>query len=129
MPSEPGLSLATIRVAAKKHADATSLRSAAADIGLSFTGFRAFLAGGKPHPRTRARLVSWYVEHRKSSRRSTRGITRDDAELGICLLGLYLRQDGREDARDRKLIDLARRIAKDGDVSPDLRERLEALSD
>lgn len=129
MPSEPGLSLATIRAAAKKHADATSLRSAAADIGLSFTGFRAFLAGGKPHPKTRARLVSWYVEHRKSSRRSTRGLTREDAELGVCLLGLYIRQDGREDARDRKLIDLARRIAKDGEVSTDLRDGLEALTD
>ncbi len=129
MPSEPGLSLATIRLAAKKHADATSLRSAAADVGLSFTGFRAFLAGGKPHPKTRARLVSWYVEHRKSSRRSTRRITRDDAELGVSLLGLYLKQDGREDARDRRLIELAKRIAKDGDVSPGLRDRLDALAD
>lgn len=129
MPSEPGLSLATIRVAAKKHADATSLRSAAADVGLSFTGFRAFLAGGKPHPKTRARLVSWYVEHRKPSRRSTRRITRDDAELGVSLLGLYLKQDGREDARDRRLIELAKRIAKDGDVTPGLRDRLDALAD
>ena len=129
MPSEPELSLATLRAAAKKHADATSLRSAAADIGLSFTGFRAFLAGGKPHPKTRARLVSWYVEHRKSPRRSTRRITREDAELGICLLGLYIRQDGREDARDRNLIDLARRIAKDGDASTGLRDGLDALTD
>lgn len=129
MPSEPELSLATLRAAAKKHAHATSLRSAAADIGLSFTGFRAFLAGGKPHPKTRARLVSWYVEHHKSPRRSAQTITRDDAELGVCLLGLYIKQDGREDARDRRLIDLARRIAKDGEISPGLLERIDALAD
>lgn len=129
MPSEPRLSLAVIRAAAKKHAEATSLRSAAADIGLSFTGFRAFLAGGKPHPKTRTRLITWYAEHRKPSRRSTRVITRDDAVLGATLLGLYVKQDGREDARDRKFVDLAKQIADESDVSSALKKRIEALTD
>jgi hypothetical protein len=48
--------------------------------------------------------------------------------LGVGLLGLYIKQDGREDARDRRLIDLAKRIAASGGVSSGLRERLDALS-
>ena len=127
MPSEPGLSLAAVRKAAKAHADATSLRTAAADIGLSFTGFRAFLAGSKPHPKTRARLVSWFVEHRKPRGRSKPKITRDDAELGVCLLALYVQQDSIDEVRDRRWVELAKRVAKQGGVSLQLRERIESL--
>ena len=128
MPSEPRLSLAVIRAAAKKHADATSLRSAAADIGLSFTGFRAFLVGGKPRHKTRTRLVTWYAEHRKPKQRAARGLTVADAELGATLVGLYIKQDAREDGRDRKLVGLIKQIGADGAVSPEMMSRITALA-
>lgn len=50
-----------LREAARAYAEATSQRRAARDIGLSGTGFRAFLNGGLPQAGTLRKLREWYV--------------------------------------------------------------------
>jgi hypothetical protein len=41
--------------------DASSLRAAALEIGVSFSGLRSFLLGGTPYVRTQRLLTAWYV--------------------------------------------------------------------
>lgn len=53
-----------LRAAAQAAVDASSLRTVAVEIGVSFSGLRSFLAGGRPYLRTQRRLSTWYVRKR-----------------------------------------------------------------
>jgi hypothetical protein len=50
-----------LREAARTFVDATSLRQAARDIGMSPTGLRGFLDGGVPYAKTERKLRAWYL--------------------------------------------------------------------
>lgn len=108
MPSKPVFDVARIRAAAQARADETSIRSTADEIGMSFTGFRAFLVGGNPHPRTGKKLVDWYAEH--SRRREGSGISRRDVDLAIRLLVRYANEDGRVEVRTRRAREILQQV-------------------
>ena len=91
MSGKPGFGVATLRTAAQRRAGETSLRSTAAEIGMSYTGLRGFLKGGKPHPETLRRLVAWYAGR---SGRSAEAIHREDIEAALTLLTRYIQQAG-----------------------------------
>jgi hypothetical protein len=62
MPTpERGVSIDVIRAAAARAAAANGFRATARDVGMSVTGFRAFLDGGSPFASTRKKLTAWYV--------------------------------------------------------------------
>src|SRR5215213_3884872 len=56
-----GASVETLREAARLYVDATSLRHAARDIGMSPTGLRGFIDGADPYVKTTRKLTEWYV--------------------------------------------------------------------
>lgn len=51
-----------LRAAVQHKVDSTSLRSVAAEMGMSPSGLRSFLIGGDPYSQTRQRLLAWYVK-------------------------------------------------------------------
>lgn len=62
MPTpERGVLLETIRDAAARAAKAEGIRKTAREIGVSVTGFRAFLDGSSPFESTRKKLAGWYL--------------------------------------------------------------------
>lgn len=81
MPGRPAPSVAAIRIAAEKRALATSERSTAAEIGMSYTAYRSFVRGAKPQRETRARLLAWYTRLPGGS-----GGAKEDVEAAIALL-------------------------------------------
>ena len=56
-----GASIETLREAARLYVDATSLRHAAREIGMSPTGLRGFIDGADPYVKTTRKLTEWYV--------------------------------------------------------------------
>lgn len=52
--------IAAFRAAAQQLTDDTSLRQAAQEIGLSWSGLRTFLAGTNPYGPTLKKLREWY---------------------------------------------------------------------
>jgi predicted phosphohydrolase len=56
-----GASVETLREAARLYVDATSLRHAAREIGMSPTGLRGFIDGADPYVKTTRKLTEWYV--------------------------------------------------------------------
>lgn len=91
MSGSDSFGVATLRQAAKRRADQTSIRSTATEIGMSYTGLRGFLNGGKPHPETLRRLVAWYARHRD---RSASAVRREDINAALALLTHYIEQAG-----------------------------------
>jgi len=82
MPDNSSFGVGAIRAAAKRRIELASERSVAADIGMSYTAFRSFLRGAKPHQETRARLVVWYTRQRAEHGRTSK----EDVEAAITLL-------------------------------------------
>ena len=96
MPSrERVVPVDTLREAARAYAEATSQRQAARDIGLSGTGFRAFLNGGEPHPGTIRKLTEWFV--RQQDERGGE-VSSEAAQAALSLLVAHLAPGEREDA-------------------------------
>src|SRR5829696_4863004 len=60
-PRKDDASVETLREAARTFMDATSLRQAARDIGMSPTGLRGFLDGAAPYVKTERKLRAWYL--------------------------------------------------------------------
>src|SRR5690606_24964255 len=58
--SEGDVPIELLREAARTRAQETSLRETAAEIGLSWSGLRTFLAGTNPHLTTRRKLATWF---------------------------------------------------------------------
>ena len=61
MAAERKVSLDRLRAAAQTAVDASSIRSVAAQMGLSFTALRWFLRGGTPQAASQKRLYEWFV--------------------------------------------------------------------
>lgn len=61
-PDAAVVSVATLREAARRHAERVGLRDAAADVGMSFSGLRTFLAGTDPRHSTVRKLREWYAK-------------------------------------------------------------------
>lgn len=57
---EAGVPVGELREAARRRVAETNLRSVAAEIGLSYSGLRAFLNGTEPFTSTVAKLRAWY---------------------------------------------------------------------
>lgn len=91
MAGKRTIGVEVLRFAAQKRAEATSIRATAAEIGMSYTGFRAFLQGGKPHRETRRRLAAWYAIMQS---RSGTGIGAEDVAAAAEVFAAYLRQAG-----------------------------------
>jgi hypothetical protein len=88
MPSrERVVSLDALREAARAYAEATSQRQAAREIGLSGTGFRAFLNGSEPHPGTLRKLNEWYVQRQASDNAE---VSSEAAEAALSLIVAHL---------------------------------------
>lgn len=110
MSDESRFGLGAIREAARKRAAATSLHAIADEIGLSYTGFRAFLAGASPHQATREKLVNWYVEHRSS--RGKNSLASEDVMAAVQLLALYIKSAKTKSARERRIREISEEITK-----------------
>ena len=82
-PTKDGASIETLREAARLYVDATSLRHAARDIGMSPTGLRGFIDGADPYVKTTRKLTEWYV--RELQNRSGE-LTLESARAALSLL-------------------------------------------
>jgi hypothetical protein len=61
-PVDPVVPVSVLREAAQRRVDETSLRTAAAEIGVSYSGLRTFLKGTEPYAPTLAKLRAWYAQ-------------------------------------------------------------------
>lgn len=86
----PPISVSRIREAARARAAATSMRAAAAEVGMSFAAFRDFLSGSEPYQANRDRLLAWYKAHEPG-----RLGTLEDA---VSALVSFLREEDRNQA-------------------------------
>lgn len=97
----------TVREAVRRRVADTSLRQVAAEIPMSFSGLRSFLEGGTPQLATRANLVAWYAERATVARSEVR---REDVDMAIAFLRIYLDSSRRPQIRARKLADILKRL-------------------
>jgi hypothetical protein len=101
MPSrELAISVEQLRAAAQQRVAETSLRVAAAEIGMEHSGLHKLLQGTSPHPGTIRKLTEWYLK------RAAAGETTITSELAHAALGLlvqHLPPDRRTRASDRLL--------------------------
>jgi hypothetical protein len=74
-----------LREAARVEVEATSLRRAAAQIGMSATGLRGFLEGTDPYLKTERKLRRWLL-HRGSRGGPTEALTAETAGAALSLL-------------------------------------------
>jgi transcriptional regulator with XRE-family HTH domain len=58
--AERAVPVTVLRDAVRLRVEGSTLRAVAAEVGLSFSGLRSFLAGTKPHPRTLEKLQAWF---------------------------------------------------------------------
>lgn len=120
MSAKAGFGVATLRAAAQRRADDTSLRATAAEIGMSYTGLRGFLRGGKPHPETLRRLVVWYARRRGGH--AGGAVPVKDVEAALTLLTHYIRQAGTpallRERVDRVLRSLEEEVREPGSSMP-----------
>lgn len=100
------MSIDVLREAARQYVDATSLRHAARDIGMSPTGLRGFLDGADPYGKTQRKLTQWYVRERQSRREDTDA---DSARAALGILVSHFPPAQREGAREELLEVLDRR--------------------
>jgi hypothetical protein len=120
-------SVETLREAARTFVDATSLRQAARDIGMSPTGLRGFLDGSAPYVKTERKLRAWYL---REAQRDVQAVSPDAANNALRLLvGHFAPTFGRETSRE--LIDVLERRCRDSETPVpnwvgDLRSQLSA---
>lgn len=109
MSGKSSFGIAAVRATAAKRADATSLRSTAEEIGMSYTAFRHFLKGGDPHPGTREKLSGWYAAHRSLARR---GIPKNDVEMAMRLIRDYIAAGTTPKIRAKRLAEVVEVISR-----------------
>lgn len=96
MPTpERGVSLDTIRSAATRAAKTEGIRKTARAIGVSVTGFRAFLAGSTPFESTQKKLAGWYLQRVADGAEDS---SADVAEAALAVLVEHLPEEEREAA-------------------------------
>ncbi|HEX8904166.1 MAG TPA: hypothetical protein VF771_04950 [Longimicrobiaceae bacterium] len=118
-----GASIATLRQAARLYVDATSLRHAARDIGMSPTGLRGFIDGADPYVKTMRKLTEWYVREIQSRNAE---LSQESASAALSLLVQHYPAPDREPTVDELLAVLDRRCRETNTPRPvwlaDLRE-------
>src|SRR5687768_17422905 len=108
-PRKDDASVETLREAARTFMDATSLRQAARDIGMSPTGLRGFLDGAAPYVKTERKLRAWYL---REANRGVQAVSPEAASNALRLLvGHFAPAYGRETTLE--LIDVLERRARD----------------
>ena len=93
-PRKDDASVETLREASRTYVDATSLRQAARDIGMSPTGLRGFLDGAAPYVKTERKLRAWYL---REANRGVQAVSPEAASNALKLLvGHFAPAFGRE---------------------------------
>jgi hypothetical protein len=92
-PPDSGAPLRALRDAAQAQVDATSLRQAASDIGMSPTGLRGFLDGAEPYLKTERKLRAWFTRRQRKGAPET--VTPDVAQVAVTVLVEHLPARGR----------------------------------
>src|SRR4051812_26622193 len=110
MPSKVAFSLKVLLDAVRRRVDDSSIRIVAEEIGMSPSGLHVLLAGSAPRAKTRARLAAWYIEQQKAASPARRAVPAQDVDAAVQLLIHYVAQDGRPDARARRLHEIIRRF-------------------
>jgi hypothetical protein len=106
MPTpERGVSVHAIRAAAARAAKVDGIRATARDVGMSVTGFRAFLAGSNPFESTREKLTAWYLRRAAAGEA---GPTASVVDAALALLVAHLPPEEQE-AAVRELRDVVKR--------------------
>jgi hypothetical protein len=117
MPAKATFSLRTLVGAVRQRVDETSIRAVAEELGMSPSGLHVLLGGTRPHPATLEKLVSWYVERRRSNPGSAAAVAAVDVDAAIRLLVHYVGQDGRESTQAERLRQILRRLETESGVS------------
>jgi hypothetical protein len=98
-----------LREAARSYTDATSLRQAARDIGMSPTGLRGFLEGGAPYAKTERKVRAWYL---REAQRDVQAVPLEAATNALRLLvGHFAPVLG--EATTRELVDVLERRCRE----------------
>lgn len=103
MPERPAFSVAAIRAAALAQGKKASERSVAAEIGMSYTAYRSFVRGAKPHAETRAKLVAWYLRISSGHPQLT---PKEDLEAAVSLLTRHVRGAATPKLARNRVLDL-----------------------
>ena len=123
MAPREGPPIGTLRQAARLYVDATSLRHAARDIGMSPTGLRGFIDGADPYVKTTRKLTEWYIREIQSRNAE---LSRESAAAALSLLVKHFPEVEREPTTDELLAVLERRGRETSTPRPvwlaDLRE-------
>jgi hypothetical protein len=118
-----GAPTGTLRQAARLYVDATSLRHAARDIGMSPTGLRGFIDGADPYIKTTRKLTEWYI--REIQNRNAE-LSHDSATAALSLLVQHFPAGEREKTAGEVLAVIDRRCRETSTPRPawlaDLRE-------
>jgi AcrR family transcriptional regulator len=108
MPSKATFRLDALLEALRLEVDKTSIRAVAAELGMSPSGLHILLGGSKPHPRTREKLVEWFVQRRSPTRngREEPDVSDADADAAMRLLRRYIQANGRTalSAKRRRIV-------------------------
>ena len=110
-----GASVETLREAARLYVDATSLRHAARDIGMSPTGLRGFIDGADPYVKTTRKLTEWYV--REIQNRNAE-LSAETASAALSLLVKHHTPTQREGTTEEILDLLERRCRETSTARP-----------
>lgn len=116
MPTDARFGVANVRAAVKRRVVETSLRETASEVGMSFSGLRSFLDGRTPQPRTRKKLVAWYVQSRE--RTASRAL-RHDVNAAIELLAGVVNSTRDPGAQRVRLKDIVSRLHAAAGVPPE----------
>lgn len=99
MPSRDlGVPVDVLRNAARERAEATSLRAAAREIGMSWRGLEAFMEGTRPHPATVRKLTAWYLKRVAAGELE---VSAEAAEAAFTVLLSHIPAERRQAGLDR----------------------------
>jgi hypothetical protein len=102
------VSVDVIRAAAARAAKVNGIRATARDVGMSVTGFRAFLEGSTPFRSTREKLTAWYLRRAAAGEP---GPTAGVADAALAVLVAHLPPEEQEAAM-KELRDVVKRITR-----------------
>jgi hypothetical protein len=100
-------SLASIRAAAQRAVDESSLREVAQQIPMSWAALRNFLNGSTPHRATIGKLAAWYRRYRHGA---TKEIPRGEIDAAIGILSSYIASGIDESTRRKRRSEITDRL-------------------
>lgn len=118
-PVDPAVPVDVLREAAKRRVDETSLRIAAGEIGVSYSGLRTFLKGTEPYAPTLAKLRAWYAQTVEG-----RAMTPERARAMLAALVEPLPPERREEAVRELVTRLVESYRKSGADAPGWLEKI-----